>query len=167
MTPFAELLRPTFIIADMAAAIDFYRGVFEWTVVFDQVIKVDRRFPPAAPDQSRCRLVVFQVADPELGTIGFMQYLDASIPAGPPKDRPKLGQGEAILVIRSSAIDECHERMKATQAVIHAPPTDWEVVGEKPGEVIRLRTMSGFDPNGIYFEVNRRDPDSAWPSAAS
>ena len=48
--------------------------------------------------------------------------------------------------------------------MIHAPPTDWEVVGEKPGEVIKLRTMSGFDPNGLYFEVNWRDPESAWPS---
>lgn len=164
MTPFAELLRPTFIVSDMAAAIDFYASVFEWTVIFDQVIKVDRRFPPAAPDQARCRLTVFQIADPELGTLGFMQYFDDPIPEGPSKSRQNLGQGEAILVIRSKDIDLCYERMKTTDAVIHAAPSDWEVVGENPGEVIKLRTMSGFDPNGIYFEVNWRDPESEWPT---
>jgi catechol 2,3-dioxygenase-like lactoylglutathione lyase family enzyme len=167
MTPFAELLRPTFIVSDMKAAIDFYTSVFEWEVVFDQVIKVDRRFPPAAPDQARCHLVVFQIADPELGTLGFMHYLDDPVPAGPRKDRAKLGQGEAILVIRSKDVDRCYERIKRTAAVVHAPPTDWEVVGERPGEVIKLRTMSGFDPNGLYFEVNWRDPESVWPAPAT
>jgi len=163
--PANELLRPTFIIADMDAAIEFYAGVFGWAIVFDQVIKVDRRFPPAAPHDARCRLTVFQIDDPELGTLGFMQYLDDAIPAGPSKHRKALGQGEAILVIRSADVDGCYERIKATEAVIIGPPADWEVVGERPGEVIKLRTMSGFDPNGIYFEVNARDPESTWPTA--
>ncbi len=162
--PANELLRPTFIIADMDAAVSFYTGVFGWQVIFDQVIKVDRRFPPAAPDGARSRLTVFQIDDPELGTLGFMQYLDDEIPAGPSKHRGKLGQGEAILVIRSADPDACYERIKATDAVVIGPPADWEVVGERPGEVIKLRTMSLFDPNGIYIEVNARDPESAWPA---
>lgn len=162
-----ELLRPTFIVSDMDAAIAFYSGVFGWAVVFDQVIKVDERFPPAAPHDARSRLTVFQIDDPELGTLGFMQYLDHEIAPGPSKHRGKLGQGEAILVIRTADVDGCYERILKTEAVVAGPPTDWEVVGERPGEVIKLRTMSGFDPNGIYFEVNARDPESEWPAPAT
>jgi hypothetical protein len=55
--------------------------------------------------------------------------------------------------------------MKSTDAVIVAPPTDWDVVGADPGQVIRLRTMSLFDPNGLYVEVNLRHQSSAWPTA--
>jgi catechol 2,3-dioxygenase-like lactoylglutathione lyase family enzyme len=161
------LLRSTFIVADIDRAVTFYTEVFGWTVIFDQIIKVDRRFPPAAPDGARCRLTVFQIEDPEVGGLGFMQYLDDPIPEGPSKHRQKLGQGEAILVIRSQDPDAVHERMKATDAVIVAPPTDWEVVGAEPGQVIRLRTMSLFDPNGVYVEVNLRHESSAWPAAGS
>ena len=138
--------------------------MFDWEVVFDQVIKVDQRYPPAAPDGARSRLTVFKVDDPEMGTLGFMQYLDHAIPPGPSKHRKVLGQGEAILVVRSSDPDLCHERIKQTDAVVIGPPADWEVIGERPGEVIKLRTMSLCDPNGIYMEVNRRDPESVWPA---
>jgi predicted enzyme related to lactoylglutathione lyase len=134
----------------MDAAVAFYTQVFGWQVGFDQVIKVDRRYPPAAPHDARCRLTVFQIDDPELGSLGFMQYLDHEIPAGPSKHREKLGQNEAILVIRSNDVDGCYERIRATGAVVIGPPADWEVVGERPGEVIKLRTMSLFDPTGIY-----------------
>jgi hypothetical protein len=140
--------------------------VFGWAVIFDQVIKVDPRFPPAAPHDARSRLTVFQIDDPELGTLGFMQYLDHEIPLGLSKYRGKLGQGEAILVVRSNDVDSCYERIKQTEAVVVGPPTDWEVVGERPGEEIKPRTLSLFDPNGIYVEVNARDPEyqSAGPT---
>ena len=159
-----ELLRPTFIVADIDAAIAFYTHVFGWAVIFDQIIKVDERYPPAAPDMARSRLTVFQVDDPELGTLGFMQYLDDEIPPGPSKHRKKLRQGEAILVIRSNDVDGCYERLKHSEGVVIGPPADWEVVGEGPSEVIKLRTMSLCDPNGIYMEVNARDPESEWPA---
>lgn len=162
--PANELLRPTFIIADMDAAVAFYTSVFGWQVVFDQVIKVDERYPPAAPHNARSRLTVFQIDDPELGTLGFMQYMDHEIPAGPSKFRKKLGQGEGILVIRSNDVDGCYERILKTDAVVIGAPADWEVLGERPGEVIKLRTLSLCDPNGIYLEVNHRYPESSWPA---
>lgn len=155
------LLRTTFIVADIAAAVAFYTDVFGWRVVYDTVLNVDRRFPPAAPDGARSRLVVLQAEDPDIGGLGFMSYLDDDIPSGPSRDRTSLRQGEAILVIRSRDPDLIHERIKATGAVIVAPPADWEVPGPATGQVIRLRTMSLFDPNGIYIEVNLRYPDDA------
>lgn len=153
------LLRSTFIVADIEAAIEFYSGVFGWTVAYDNVLAVDHRFPPAAPDGAPCRLVIFQASDPEIGGIGFMQYLEHLIGAGPRKFRKQLRQGEAILVVKSDDPDACHARIIGTKAVIVAPPTDWTVPGPAPGQVIRLRTMSLFDPNGIYLEVNLKYPD--------
>lgn len=154
-----DLLRTTFIVVDIEAGVAFYQDVFGWSVVYDTVLNVDRRFPPAAPDGARCRLVIMQAQDPEIGGVGFMRYLDDPIPAGPSKDRPKLNCGEAILVIRSNDPDAVYEKIKGTDAVIHSPPVDWEVPGPNPGQIIRLRTMSLFDPNGIYMEVNLKYPD--------
>jgi catechol 2,3-dioxygenase-like lactoylglutathione lyase family enzyme len=153
------LLRSTFIVGDIEAAIRFYRDVFGWTVAYDNVLAVDYRFPPAAPDGAPCRLVIFQGEDPEIGGIGFMKYLHHKLPPGPSKHRKTVGEGEAILVVKSSDPDAAYERIRKTDAVIVAPPTDWTVPGPAPGQVIRLRTMSLFDPNGIYIEVNLKYPD--------
>ena len=166
-SPMNVLLRPTFIVDDIQRAIDFYTFVFDWTVTFDRVIKVDRRFPPAAPDQARSRLVVFRIDDPEVGGIGFMQYLDHPIAPGASKHRKALAKNEAILVVRSLDPYETYTRIQQTDAVLVAPPTDWDVVGEREGETIRLCTMSLFDPNGLYIEVNLRHPESTWPTPAT
>jgi predicted enzyme related to lactoylglutathione lyase len=153
------LLRSTFIVGDIEAAIRFYREVFGWTVAYDNVLAVDYRFPPAAPDGAPCRLVIFRGDDPEIGGIGFMQYLHHKMTPGPSKQRKTVGEGEAILVVKSSDPDAAHERIRKTDAVIVAPPTDWTVPSPVAGQVIRLRTMSLFDPNGIYIEVNLKYPD--------
>ena len=52
MTLANVLLRPTFIVADLDKAVRFYCDVFDWSIVFDQIIKVDHRFPPAAGKSS-------------------------------------------------------------------------------------------------------------------
>jgi hypothetical protein len=97
--------------------------------------------------------------DPEIGGIGFMKYLDHSMTPGPSKHRRTVGEGEAILVVKSADPDAAYRRILKTEAVVVAPPTDWTVPGPVNGQVIRLRTMSLFDPNGIYLEVNLRYPD--------
>ena len=153
------LLRTTFIVADIEAAVTFYTEVFGWRVIYDTVLNVDARYPPAAPEGARSQLTILQAEDPDIGGIGFMRYLDDPIPEGPSKHRKRLSQGEAILVIRSANPDAIHERIKKTDAVIVSPPCDWKVPGPEPGQVIRLRTMSLFDPNGIYLEVNLKYPD--------
>lgn len=51
------LLRSTFIVGDLDAAIRFYREAFGWRVAYDKVLAVDWRFPPTASDGARARLV--------------------------------------------------------------------------------------------------------------
>ena len=62
--------------------------------------------------------------------------------------------GEAILAIEAPGVDRIHERAKARGATIVTPPVDWEVPRNDGQGVFKLRTMSLFDPNGIYMEVN-------------
>jgi catechol 2,3-dioxygenase-like lactoylglutathione lyase family enzyme len=149
------LLRSTFIVGDIDAAIQFYGEVFGWRLAYDNVLAVDRRFPPAAADGAPARLVFFQGDDPEIGGIGFMKYLHHRMTPGPSKHRKTVGEGEAILVVKSADPDACYLRILKTEAVVVAPPTDWTVPSHIQGQVIRLRTMSLFDPNGIYLEVNK------------
>jgi catechol 2,3-dioxygenase-like lactoylglutathione lyase family enzyme len=149
------LLRSTFIVGDIDAAIGFYSAVFSWRLAYDNVLAVDRRFPPAAADGAAARLVFFQGDDPEIGGIGFMKYLHHQMPPGPSKHRKTVGEGEAILVVKSADPDATHQKILRTEAVVVAPPSDWTVPSPVPGQVIRLRTMSLFDPNGIYLEVNK------------
>lgn len=153
------LLRSTFIVADIDAAIRFYGEVFGWHVAYDNVLEVDYRFPPAAADGAPCRLVIFRGEDPEIGGIGFMKYLHHQMPAGPSKHRKTVGEGEAILVVKSPDPDATYRKILKTDAVVVAPPTDWTVPSPVAGKRIRLRTMSLFDPNGIYLEVNLAYPD--------
>ena len=153
------LLRSTFIVGDIEAAIRFYSDVFGWRVAYDNVLAVDWRFPPAARDGAPARLVIFQGDDPEIGGIGFLKYLDHAFQPGPSKHRKTVGEGEAILVVKSPDPDATYRKIQGTEAVVVAPPTDWTVPSPVKGEVIRLRTMSLFDPNGIYLEVNLRYPD--------
>ncbi len=122
------LLRSTFIVGDVDAAIRFYTEAFGWRVAYDNVLAVDWRFPPTAPDCAPARLVFFasEGDDPE---------------------------------IEGADPDAAYQRILKTDAVVVAPPTDWTVPGPVKGQVIRLRTMSLFDPNGIYLEVNLRYPD--------
>ena len=149
------LRRTTFIVADIEAAIAFYTSVFGWTVWYDNTLAPDPRFPPAAPAGTKCRLVILKVDDPEIGMLGFMQY-EIDIPSIFPRKEDKVRTGDAILVINSEDPDAVYERAKQTKANIVAPPVDWEVPSHDGKGTIKLRTMSLFDPNGIYMEVNRR-----------
>ena len=155
------LLRSTFIVGDLEGAIRFYSEAFGWRVAYDNVLAVDSRFPPTAPDGALARLVFFasEGDDPEIGGIGFMKYLSHTTTPGPSKHRKAVGEGEAILVVKSADPDAVYQRILKTDAVVVAPPTDWTVPSPVKGQVIRLRTMSLFDPNGIYLEVNLRYPD--------
>ncbi len=43
----------------------------------------------------------------------------------------------------------------AAGATIATPPKDWEVPSHDGKSVIRLRSMSMFDINGVYSEINQ------------
>lgn len=150
----AILRRTTFLVPDAEAAAKFYVEVFGWTRWYDQELSVDHRFPPAAPDGARARLVLIKAEDPHIGMLGLMQYLDPPFDTAVKTGRTRVSMGEAILVIQATDLDGIHERARARGATIITPPVDWEVPRNDGQGVFKLRTLSLFDPNGIYMEIN-------------
>ena len=64
---------------------------------------------------------------------------------------------ETILIFESKDLDAVYKRtLEFGGATIVAPPTDWDVPTPDGKSKILLRTMSMFDPNGIYMEISQR-----------
>jgi catechol 2,3-dioxygenase-like lactoylglutathione lyase family enzyme len=150
----AILRRTTFIVPDAEAAAQFYVEVFGWARWYDNTLAVDGRFPPAAAHGAKARLILLQVQDPKIGMLGLMQYLEPPFDTGVKTQRTKVSMGEAILVVTATDLDAIHGRARRAGANVLSPPADWEVPSHDGKDVIKLRTMTMFDPNGIYIEVN-------------
>ncbi|MEO0996114.1 MAG: VOC family protein [Pseudomonadota bacterium] len=149
------LKRTTFIVADAEAAAAFYRDVFGWTVWYDNIVAADVRFPPSgAPDLAEVRLIILEALDPKVGKLGLLQYLRPPFDTGVATRRTKVRMGEPILVIETGDIDAVHERAVAAGATVVTAPVDWQVPSPDGGSTIHLRTISLFDPNGIYMEIS-------------
>ncbi len=149
------LKRTTFVVADAEASAQFYVKVFGWTVWYDNIVKADHRFPPSgAPDKAEVKLVIVQAADPKIGKLGFLEYLDPPFDTGAPKDRTMIRMGEPILVIETEDVDGVYRRATELGANVVTAPVDWEVPSPDGQSVIHLRSVSMFDPNGIYMEIS-------------
>ena len=153
------LKRTTFIVADAEAAAAFYRSVFGWTVWYDNIVRADKRFPPSgAPDGAEVRLIILEALDPKVGKLGLLEYLDPPFDPGTPArtltGRTRVRMGEPILVVETEDIEGIHTRALAAGATVVTSPVDWEVPASDGESSIKLRTVSLFDPNGIYLEVS-------------
>ena len=149
------LKRTTFIVKDAKASAKFYQDVFGWKVWYDNELAADHRFPPSgAPDQAKVRLIILEALDSKLGKLGLLQYLDPPFDTGTLENRTKVRIGEPIMVIESKDIYGVHERAVAAGATVVTPPIDWYVPAPDGVNQIHLRTVSLFDPNGIYMEVS-------------
>ena len=149
------LRRTTFVVPSAERAAAFYESVFGWTRFYDHRVAVHDGFPPAGPHNTPCHLVILKAENEHIGMIGFMQYLEPPFDTAVPTQRSKIRMGEAILVIQTPDVDAAHRLAVAGGASIAKPPTSWEVPSHDGKSVIKLRTMSMFDPNGVYSEVNQ------------
>ena len=148
--------RVSFMVADVEATAGFYQEVFGWTRYYDTETPVDRRFPPCAPDQTPAHIIILQADDPNIGMVGFMEYVGAAPEVRVDKDRETLGLGDSILIIEAKDIHATHAKAEAAGARLVCEPIEWTVAQGSGKGVIRLATFSFFDPNGLYVEVNTR-----------
>ena len=157
------LKRTTFIVENADRAARFYESVFGWTRWYDRRLVADRRFPPTGSGQdAEVHLVILETSDPVVGKLGFLQYIDS--PFEPEtsrhgKVRSRVRPGEPILVVATKDVDGVHDRAVAAGATVVTPPVDWTVPAPSGGQGIHLRSVSLFDPNGIYLEVSAH-PDT-------
>ena len=149
------LRRTTFVVPDAAKAAQFYETVFGWTRFYDHSLVAKRGFPPVSPNDEPVKLVLLKAEDPKIGMVGFLQYVNPPFDTAIPVNRSKVRMLETILVVQTDDVDGAHARAVAAGANITVPPTTWEVPSHDGSSVIRLRTFSMFDPNGIYSEVNQ------------
>jgi predicted enzyme related to lactoylglutathione lyase len=148
------LRRTTFVVADAEAAAGFYEHVFGWTRFYDQSLVARAGLPPAGPADAPVKLVLLKAQDPHIGMLGFLQYLEPPFDTGTLVNRTRVRLGEAMLVIQTADVDGIHARAVARGATIVVAPLDWQVPAHDGKGVIRLRSLSMFDPQGIYSEVN-------------
>lgn len=147
--------RTTFIVPDAEKSANFYIKVFGWKTFYDNGLLAKVGFPPVGPRDEPVKLVILKAEDPHIGMIGFLQYLDATLDNVIPVNRIKVRMGEPIIVIQTDDACEIHVRSVAAGATISQPPTDWTVPSHDGSSVIHLRSMSMFDPTGIYLEINQ------------
>ncbi len=149
------LKRTTFIVNDAVASAAFYQQVFGWSVWYDNIVRADHRFPPsAAPDKAEVRLIILEALDPKVGKLGLLQYLEPPFDSGVIQERTKVRMGEPILVIETGDIEGVYQRALQAGGKVVTSPVDWEVPSPDGSSTIHLRSVSLFDPNGIYIEVS-------------
>jgi len=149
------LKRTTFIVKNAKQSAAFYEAVFGWSIWYDNRLEADHRFPPSgAADKAVVHLIILQAKDPKLGKLGLLQYIDSPFEEETPEVRSRVKMGEPIMVIETKDIEGVHSRAVEAGATIISAPVDWYVPGPSEGSQIHLRTVSFFDPNGIYMEVS-------------
>ena len=154
--------RTTFVVRDAEASARFYQSVFGWSVWYDNIVRADRRFPPTGADvESDVRLVILQADDPKIGKLGLLEFLQPAFDTGTAQDRTAVRMGEPILVIETDDVDAVHERALIAGANVITPPVDWYVPTPDGTATIHLRSVSLFDPNGIYMEVSAHPEEQA------
>ncbi len=147
--------RTTFVVEDAKSSADFYTHVFGWSIWYDNQLTADSRFPPVGTDQdSKVHLIILDAANSSVGKLGLLQYIDRTIESSERQHLKTIRIGDPILVIEYEDIDKVYERAKEKHARVITSPVDWQVPGPDGKSSIHLRTISLFDPNGIYMEVS-------------
>lgn len=148
--------RTTFIVADAQASARFYQEVFGWTIWYDNIVLADHRFPPSgAADKAQVRLIIVEPGGTDLGKLGFLEYLDPPFDVGTPSGRSKVRMGEPILVWNTQDVESLYQRALAANADVVTAPADWTVPAAGGKGETHLRSISLFDPNGIYMEISQ------------
>jgi catechol 2,3-dioxygenase-like lactoylglutathione lyase family enzyme len=149
------LRRTTLIVSDVQVSLRFYTEIFGFAVWYDSEIRVGGEVLPAGAPRALTRVVILKAEDPRVGMIGLMQYLDPPLEA-PPQLAPRMGVGDIVFVMETDDLPGVYARLRENGARIHCPPLDWEVPNPADGPAIKLTTLSFFDPDGYFIEVNAK-----------
>lgn len=147
--------RTTLIVPDVSAALDFYSKTFGLEVWYDQEMTVEGNVLPAGEPGARVRVVILKGQSEETGMLGLLGYLDPPLSPVEPW-QPNIGIGEGMFVASSvGPLNPVVERLRGAGSTIHAEPESDSVIGADGSEIL-LTTLSFFDPNGFFYELNER-----------
>lgn len=148
------LKRTTLIVADLERSLRFYRDALGMSVWYDDEVMLSGRGLAAGQAGDRTRLVIMKAVDPAIGMIGLLQWTEPPLPA-PPRERDRLGIGDVVFVMQTDDVLEVHRRLQACGARIFAEPYEFEVRGAD-GRMLQMTSISFWDPDGYFFEMNQR-----------
>ena len=142
---------------DAESSARFYEKIFGWKIWYRKELEADYRFPPSeAEDKAKVKLIILDSADAITGRLGFLEYLDHTFSVDKPEVRDRVRMGEPILVVQTENIVSVYEEARKEGATIVTEPVKWIVPGAEPDEKIELKSISLFDPNGIYMEISEQ-----------
>lgn len=147
-----EIKRTTLIVRDAERSAAWYENVLGMTRWFDKPFTLSGVGLAAGKAGDETRLVILKCKDPVIGMIGLLEWVNPKMDA--PEVPTEVQFGMPIFVVTADDALDVYEKAKAAGTRIHAEPHDWEVVGAN-NETKQMRSVSVFDPDGYFFEVNQ------------
>ena len=146
--------RTTLIVRDIEVSSNWYEEVLDMSLYYDDRITLGGKGMAAGKKGDVTHLKIYRCSDPVIGMIGLLQWIDPELPA--PEEIPtKVDYGNPTFVVDTDNVDGVHKKALALGTHIHSEPHEWSVRGAD-GNMINFITMSVFDPDGYFYEINQR-----------
>jgi len=146
--------RTTLIVRDIEVSSNWYEEVLDMSLYYDDTITLGGKGMAAGKKGDVTHLKIYRCSDPVIGMIGLLQWIDPELPA--PEEIPtKVDYGNPTFVVDTDNVDGVYKKALALGTHIHSEPHEWSVRGAD-GNMINFITMSVFDPDGYFYEINQR-----------
>jgi len=146
--------RTTLIVRDIEVSSKWYEEVLDMSLYYDDTITLGGKGMAAGKKGDVTHLKIYRCSDPVIGMIGLLQWIDPELPA--PEEIPtKVDFGNPTFVVDTDNVDEVYKKALALGTHIHSEPHEWSVRGAD-GNMINFITLSVFDPDGYFYEINQR-----------
>ena len=146
--------RTTLIVRDIEASSKWYEEILDMSLYYDDTITLSGKGLAAGKKGDVTHLKIYKCSDPVIGMIGLLQWLDPELPA--PEEIPtEVNYGNPTFVVDTDNVDEVYKKALALGTHIHSEPHEWSVRGAD-GNMINFITLSVFDPDGYFYEINQR-----------
>ena len=146
--------RTTLIVRNIEASSKWYEEILDMSLYYDDTITLSGQGLAAGKKGDVTHLKIYKCSDPVIGMIGLLQWLDPELPA-PEKIPTKVDYGNPTFVVDTDNVDEVYKKALALGTHIHSEPHEWSVRGAD-GNIINFITLSVFDPDGYFYEINQR-----------
>ena len=146
--------RTTLIVRDIEVSSNWYEEVLDMSLYYDDTITLGGKGMAAGKKGDVTHLKIYKCSDPVIGMIGLLQWIDPELPA--PEEIPtKVDYGNPTFVVDTDNVDEVYKKALTLGTHIHSEPHEWSVRGAD-GNMINFITLSVFDPDGYFYEINQR-----------
>ena len=146
--------RTTLIVRDIEVSSKWYEEVLDMSLYYDDTITLSGKGMAAGKKGDVTHLKIYKCSDPVIGMIGLLQWIDPELPA--PEEIPtKVDYGNPTFVVDTNNVDEVYKKALTLGTHIHSEPHEWSVRGAD-GNMINFITLSVFDPDGYFYEINQR-----------